>query len=118
MTDTASLPIEADDTLIQGATFRRSWRWTRDGVPVDLTGWQGRMQVRRTFAAPDTMLSLTTENGGVLLGSDGTVALYASDAQTSAVPASGRYDIELVDPDGDVVRWRMGRMSLSLEVTR
>jgi hypothetical protein len=114
-----TLPVTADETIIQGATYRRSWVWTRDGVPVDMTGWLGRMQVRADYKSAEVLLELTTDNGGMTLGADGSITLYASDETTAAMQSAGRYDIELEMPDdGDVIRWRQGKMGLSPEVTR
>ncbi len=73
----------------QGATFSRVFTWEDStGVPVNLTGYTGRMQVRETVTAASTLLSFTTENGGMTLGSTaGTITVTATAATTAAVSA-------------------------------
>jgi hypothetical protein len=117
---TTELPLRRDETIYQGATWRRHYRWLPGGAPIDLSAWSGRMQVRsRASAAAPVYLSLTEANGGVTLSANGDIELYATDEQTGAIPRSGRYDVELEAPDGgDVYRFVMGSVQLSTEVTR
>ena len=77
---------KADAACDQGATFRVQVRWraplidltpaipsstsegqVQAGPPVSLTGYTGRMHVRKTIAATEFDLDLTTENGGVII---------------------------------------------------
>ena len=80
-----------------------------------------RMQVREEIESPIVLLSLTTENGGIALGGvDGTVDLYLDDGDTEAIKSwqSGKWDLEVVHPGGDVTRLVQGSISVSWEVTR
>jgi hypothetical protein len=109
-------------TIEQGATFALPIVW-RDGEgdPIDLTGYQGaRMQVRRTYKSTDTLLSLTSEDDDIILGTtDGTITVTASAQATAAIDAKcGVYDLELIDPDGNVVRLLKGEVSIDPEATR
>lgn len=104
----------------QGATFRRIITWQDStGLPVNLTGYTARMQVRATIDSGSTLLSLTTENGGIDLGGTaGTVTLTATATQTAAVAAGCYvYDIELVI-NSTVVRLVQGQFTVDAEVTR
>ena len=76
----------------------------RDDVPVDA----------------EPLLSLTTENGGLALGTtDGTIALYLGATATGALSwKKGVYDLEMIAPNGDVIRLVAGAVSVSREVTR
>lgn len=128
MAGVLDLPID------QGETFR--WKLlfaTRplvEGdpwVPVDLTGATGRMQVREKYDSP-ILVEATTENGGLTLGgTDGTVEVYLSDAQTDAMgvkEGSSRprtaavYDIEIIFPSGDVKRLIQGAVAINPNITR
>jgi hypothetical protein len=110
----------------QGASFARLVTWkTGDPavatVPVDLTGCTARMQVRASVNSPTVLLSLTTENGGIVLGGTaGTVELCILTAeQTAALTwARGVYDLEIVYNPDNVRRLLHGTVTVSREVTR
>lgn len=105
----------------KGATFQYNLIWKDSSdVPIDLTGYTARMQVRKTFTTDETLLDLTTENGGITLGGAlGTIAIVGDDTDTSAIDAKvGVYDIELVSPAGVVKRLLEGEVTIKPEVTR
>lgn len=104
----------------QGATFSRVFTWQDSAaVPINLGGYTARMQVRETVTSASTLLSLTTENGGILLGGTaGTVSVTATATQTAAVAAGCYvYDIELVN-GATVYRLVQGQFTVDAEVTR
>lgn len=110
------LPID------QGATFRRrlTWKTGTPSLPVDLTGYTARMQVRSEITDAAILLTLTTENGGITLGgAAGTIDLYISATATAGFTwETGVYDLEMVASNGDVIRLVAGAVSVSPEVTR
>lgn len=110
------------DILIeQGATFRLSLVWKdSNGVPVNLTGYSARMQVRRTVNNPTKLLDFTTSNGAITLGgATGTVTVVGAATLTDDVPPrSGVYDLELQSADGTVTRLLEGKVTITPEVTR
>ena len=104
----------------QGTTFNRVFTWQDSaGAPINLGGYTARMQVRDTITAASTLLSLTTENGGISLGGTaGTVSVTATATQTAAVAAGCYvYDIELVN-GATVYRLVQGQFTVDAEVTR
>ena len=104
----------------QGATFLLNLIWKdSEGDPIDLSGYTARMQVRRKVTSPDTLLSLTTENGGITLGgAAGTISVVAQAHQTDDISEKiGVYDLELVT-NGTVYRLIEGCVTISPEVTR
>lgn len=107
-------------TCEQGATFTRVINVTDDaGDPIDLTGYTARMQVRRDIDAATSLIELTTENGRISLGGEeGTVTLNITADDTSTVPRSGVYDLELESASGTVIRLLKGAFGLDPEVTR
>lgn len=120
-------PSKIDLVIYQGATWRHAFTWKSGpteatAVPVNLTGALARMQIRETHASTTVISSLTTENGGIVLGgTDGTIALYLSDEATTLLPTPinpVRWDLEVVWADGDVVRLLEGQVKISPEVTR
>lgn len=104
----------------QGATFTRVFTWQDStGVPINLSMYTARMQVRATIDSASTLLSLTTENGGIALGgAAGTVTVTATATQTAAVAAGCYvYDIELIT-GAVVTRLVQGQFTVDAEVTR
>jgi hypothetical protein len=63
---------------------------------------------------------LTTANGGITLGgAAGTIDLFISATDTAGFAwESGVYDIELIQPNGEVQRKIEGAVVVSPEVTR
>ena len=120
-----SIPANIDLTFYQGQTLGKKFKWrigksVDDSVPVDLTGCAARLQVRERVASETVLLSLTTENGGIVLGgADGTITMHMSAADTAAIEwRRGVYDLEIEFPDGTVIRRLQGRATVSPEVTR
>lgn len=115
-------PFKHNITIIQGATLRdvTTWKAGTPAVPVDLTGCTARMQVRAKIDSTDTLLNLTTENGGINLGGTaGTVTVFLSATATAALTwKSGVYDLEVQFGNGDVRRLLAGSVAVSPEVTR
>ena len=105
----------------QGATFSRAITWQdSQAVPVNLTGYTARMQVRDEVDSASAALSLTTENSRISLGGTaGTITLLVSATDTAAVAAGEYiYDLELVSGAGTVTRLIQGCFTVDGEVTR
>ena len=115
-------PAKHNITIYQGATLRdmTTWKSGNPATPVDLTGCTARMQARAKITDTSTLLSLTTENGGIVLGGTaGTVAINMSASDTAAITwKSAVYDLEIVFADTTVRRLLAGSISISPEVTR
>lgn len=110
-----------DITIEAGATFRLAITWKDDaGVPINLTGYSARMQVRETYEATDTILSLTSGAGDIVLGgSAGTVIVTVQATTTQKLFHSyAVYDLELEASNGVVTRLLQGNAIISREVTR
>ena len=103
----------------QGTTFSKQLTYTIDSVPVDLTTYTARMQVREKYTSKTSVVDITTENGGITLGGDaGTIDLYISDVVTELLPAKDYvYDLELVS-SSNVYRLIEGKFIVTPEVTR
>jgi hypothetical protein len=108
---------------LQGSTFSRTLTWQIDGQPVNLTGYQARMQIRTVPAnikPARLLLNLTTtSNRGLVLDHEnGGVTISISAADTSTLPAGSHvYDLELVSGDY-VQRLVQGKFDVSAEVTK
>jgi len=108
-----------------GATYRKKITWKNSNkTPVDLTGCTGRMQIRKNITDTTILLSLTTENGGIVIGGTlGTIQIIILDNQTDAL-SNGVYDLEIIHPLGsgqvrqDVTRFLYGSVTVLPSVTR
>ena len=119
-------PIKWNLVIYQGATFRDTRCWKvgateASAVPVDLTGCTARAHVRAEIESPGALLTLTTKNGGIVLGREpGAIDLYLSDEETEQITGwdSGVWDLEIEFANGDVRRLFYGSVAVSPEVTR
>lgn len=102
----------------QGATFDRYARLTVGGSAFDLTGYTARMQVRETYDATATLVSLTTGSGITLGGTAGTIQWVISSTASAALPDGNFvYDLELIN-NAEVTRLIQGKFTVTPEVTR
>ena len=91
-----------------GTTWEESWQLLQeeDGPPVDLTGYEARMQVRDPVTR-ELVLELSTDNGRLsIVPADGEVNLTVAAADTwIASPLNARrrcrWDCELYQPAQD-----------------
>jgi len=136
-------PAQIDIDIYQGATFRKRFWYGRktdpDGplpdptadppvnfTPHDLTGCTARMQVRPSVDSSIIWIDLTDTT--ITVGDDeGWIEVEATAIETAGFDfdprptmkrGSGVYDLEVVFPDGDVIRLAQGRVNLDPEVTR
>jgi hypothetical protein len=109
-----------DFTIEQGATFNLLLTWKINNVAVNLTGYTARLQARIDVEEIETVLSLTTANGGITLGGAlGTISLDQTATQTTLLPAGTYvYDLELIAANATVTRLVQGELLISAEVTR
>lgn len=76
-------PATINFRLYPDATFsEQQTLLDSDGEPVDLSGRSARMHIRRDRDDYDFVFELTTENGGIALGDDGSIQLSISADQT------------------------------------
>jgi len=110
-----------DIYIEQGATYNQPLVWKdSSGTAVNVTGYTARMQIRKTVDATTIILTLTTENGRIIVGgANGLITLLVSAADTAALTTfCGVYDLEVISPAGVVTRLLEGQVEVSKEVTR
>ena len=106
-------------TIEQRATFRKKMTY-RDKFkkPINLTGYGARMQIR---AADGSLIAdLSTQNGKIVLGgAAGTIELVLTAAETTVMTfATALYDLKLIAPNGDEIRFLQGKVTLSVGQTQ
>ncbi len=124
-------------TIEQGATtdFELVYK-DSNGNPVDLTGYQAKMQLKNSIGGSTTHLTLTSSlnsdgtglnlsgSGGLAASkplSSGSIGIFIGHVTSSALTFnSAVYDLELVSGSGataTVTRLIQGKIKLSKEVT-
>lgn len=88
-------------------------------VPINLTGYTARMQLRQNYNSELADLTLTTENGGIsIVGATGTITVTATDDQTELLEGGFYvYDMELTF-NGTTSRLVQGQLTVAEQVTR
>ena len=111
---------EYDITIEQGSGFSLALTYEApEGSLVDFSGSTARLHVREKYSSADTLIELTTENGGIELGNDGSILLSISADDTADLTFSrGVYDLEIVPPTGEPYKIIKGNVFLKREATR
>ena len=117
---TYNLVCDQGKTLARGLVYG-----TKVGgvfTPLDNTGFEARMQVRKTIPSTTVVLDLSTQTGEILLnGMDGLITIQVDAETMEDLQGVYRYDLELVDVSGlvDVVYGVVrGDFRVRAEVTR
>jgi len=89
-------------------------------LPVDLTGYTARMQIRGKVTDTAVIKELTTANSGIILNNTiKTITLTMSATDTALLTfTTAVYSLELVSSGGEVTQLINGSLSLVKEVTR
>lgn len=103
----------------QGATFTKRLTWTIEDVPVDLTGYTGKMQAKVSHSNKcQPIFNLTTENGGISVDDEGNIDLLISSEDTEEfISKEYVYDLEL-DSGSEKYRLIEGKFIVTPEVTK
>lgn len=114
-------PGKLDLELFAGATFDYTLTYIAGGVPVDVSDFDARMQVRPSYPGA-VVFDLSVGSGIVLGGTAGTIGLSIAPEDSAALGVTRQtafiYDLELEDSDGTVVRLVEGTFLVYPEVTR
>jgi hypothetical protein len=104
-----------DQSVEQGETWRKTQVFKDStGALYDLTGFKAVMAAKRSYNAVDQIVNLTTENGGIVLGGpNGTIDLLLTAAQTKVIYIyQGIYQLDLISPGGDIIRFLEGYLDV------
>lgn len=113
----------SDLTVPQGTTYTATAQLRVDEVPVDLTGFQARMQIRNGRSKQSALICDLTEANGRITVSDGPngMATITLDSVTTAELDPGTYyfDIEAFDTSSPPVVYRVaeGTVLVTPEIT-
>jgi hypothetical protein len=118
-------------TIEQGSTFQLELQYKDSAnAPIDLTLYQGRMQIREAVGSTTTIINLSSSrdadgtglnfsgSNGTTPPTSGSIGIYISAASSSQFTFNeGVYDIE-IQSGSYVTRLLEGKVKLSREVTR
>jgi len=104
-------------TVYQGTTFALSPVWKVDNLPVNLTGYSAKMQVRDI--SNNVIVELSTANGKIVITPGiGQIALALTATQTAALAVGNyNYDLNLTDSASNVYKILEGAFILKASVT-
>lgn len=104
----------------QGATYKHVFHYQdEEGVTINLNGYTGRMQMRKTVSDTTVLYEATTSDDIAIDGAAGNVTLTIPAATSTAWTfRRAVYDLEIVSGGGEVVRLVKGRVKVDPEVTR
>jgi hypothetical protein len=104
-----------------GATFQRAVVWrAQNKDPIDITGYDCVLSIKRKKTDQVALLTLTsTPAAGIAIGgTDGTVGITITAAQTEALGVGTFvYDLELDDGSGVITRLIEGTVEVTRGVT-
>lgn len=104
----------------QGTTYSTQITYNIDDVPVNLTGYNARLQVREFHYSPDYILGFDSISSSAIYvgGSAGTINIDIPPSSTEwLIPGDYVYDLEIYTST-NVYRLIEGKFSISPEVTR
>lgn len=113
---------KVDLVIEKGATYKKTFYYKdKNKVPIDLTGYTARTQIRSSSVSATVIIELTTENNGIIITPlEGKIELFINDTSTTAVTHKGNavYDLELITSIGEVIKLLRGTVSFIEEVTK
>lgn len=114
-----TLPLDYELVVYSGTTFRREFRWLPDGsAALDFFQWTASLKMGIPLSRTP-LVTLTTENSGIILSTSGQIILQMTPVQTAALPAGViTYSLDLIDSGGNVLRFLRGRLSVITDVGR
>lgn len=118
----------------QGVDWSYQATWIRDGETVDLTGWQGAVQIRSSVASPTVLLAANTSDDTMTLGDDGVVEFSFNHTVLNELAINpdvpivtidgiswlkiGVYDVRLTDTESVVMSFTQGDVYLTAGITQ
>jgi len=112
-------PGKYNFSIKQGSSFTKNLTWEDDdGVAINLTGYKGKMQIRRDY--DDLIyLTLTTENSRIVITpAEGKIKLQLTKSDTQSLDFSKAiYDLDIYNDD-NLYTLIEGTVTLIPEVTK
>lgn len=103
-----------DFTIERGVTFKRTLGWRIGGMPVDVTGFSARLEVRKSNTQPEPDYVLTSaKDGGLLVGgADGRIDILAPVKWTTQLKSGIYFYWLAIDTGSETTRLIEGRVTI------
>lgn len=106
----------------QGADFTRWYPVTdpTSGLPINLTGWTAKAQIRPARDSSTLLHELTSAGGTILLGVDGKVTFKIAGSVSALwtwIGTEARFDCLLTGPTSQLIRMVEGKVLVSPNTT-
>ena len=107
-------PCTYDFVIYRGTTLRKTFTWKPGNVLANLSGYSATVQFRLATVDPSPALTLTSQNGGVVLGGAlGTFEMFATPTQMLVLTADAYlYEMRIIYPNTDIASLVKGKMTL------
>lgn len=92
-------PWKGEIFIHPGETFDPVLEWSDDDGALDWTDYQASLEI--TWSGGSS-LTLSTADGGMTLGADGSMGFWMTHEQTAALVGRGAFRLFLTQPDGKV----------------
>lgn len=117
------MSTELNITIDQGETWIKYFTWQdSEQVAYNLSNYTARMMIRRNYADLDKkppLVSLTSDDGITLGNGANNIVITIEDSITENIPAATYYyDVELISPSQEVIKFLRGKVFVLSEVTR
>lgn len=105
--------------LNQGVDYTQSMVWAIDAVPVAMSGYTAKMQLKGAANEPGIVTEFNTSDTSIILHpSNGTITFHKTAVQTGAIPAGIYvYDLVITDASGVPTRLLEGKFTVNAGVT-
>ena len=116
-TEIRTVPELVPYTLWQGDTWLPG-TVTCDvgGTVIDFTGYAAKMEIRTALSGD--LITTLTDASGIMLGSDGTIVISMTAAQTNAIAAGEyKYDLQITDTNGAITTYFYGTFTVLSDTT-
>ncbi|TDK63561.1 hypothetical protein [Sapientia aquatica] len=115
-------------TVNQGTSLPYTFTLTYlDNSVYNLTGYDARLQVRRTYGDTTWLINCTVANGKLVINAAaGTITWHIIPSDTMSIRFNNKdddtldcvYDLEITDPTGNIYKPAGGTLTINREVTR
>lgn len=86
------------------------------GTVIDFTGYSAKMEIRTGLSGD--LIKTLTDTSGIMMGSDGTIVLSMTAAETNAIAAGEyRYDLQVADTNGSITTYFSGTFTIFSDIT-
>ena len=116
--NSSMIPARLNLVCPQGTTFKKKFTFfDNDNLPLDLTGYSSKMQVRKTLATKTAMAEFNTPDEITIVGNEIQIDVHYSVTELFKA-GEFMWDLEITSPTDERSRVFEGKFIVTPEVTR